>query len=167
MEIFKDEPTKNSLGKLCDYFLEHHYKIAVAESATSGLVQLMLSTCPNAGLFFSGGITAYSCMQKLKQLGISYEKCNASCGVSQKISENMAIQICNKFSSDVGLSITGFASPIPEKGIKELYAYASFCFKGKIIFTERLIPKGENQFDIQLDYASSLICLSANAILQL
>ena len=119
MEIFKDEATQNALRKLCDYCLDHNYKIAVAESVTSGLLQLMLSCCPNAGLFFAGGITAYSCMQKFKQLGISDSGCLASNGVSEKISENMALHICKKFNSELGLSITGFASPIPEKGVRE------------------------------------------------
>tara|TARA_R110002020_G_scaffold208575_2_gene414407 strand:- start:933 stop:1439 length:507 start_codon:yes stop_codon:yes gene_type:complete len=167
MEIFKDEATKNALGQLCDFCLDHNYKITVAESVTSGLVQLMLSSCPNAGFFFAGGLTVYSCMQKFKQLGISNDMCQASSGVSEKISESMALQICKKFRSEVGMSITGFASPMPEKGIKELYAYASFCFKDKIIFTERLTPKGETQLDIQLDYASALLRLSAERIIQL
>ncbi|WP_051315831.1 CinA family protein [Algoriphagus vanfongensis] len=166
MEIFNDENTLYALERICEHCLENHYKIAVAESVTSGFVQLMLSTCSNAGLFFAGGASVYSCEQKFKQLGISYDACIETNGVSKSISEEMAFQICKKFSSDIGLSITGFASPIPEKGIEKLFAYASLCFKGKIIFSEYLIPQANSQLGIQQEYASRLICLSEKSILR-
>ncbi|WP_057937804.1 CinA family protein [Algoriphagus resistens] len=154
-----EEDTQNALNIIRDYCLKHNYRISVAESVTAGMLQLMLSTCQNAGMFFSGGITAYSCFQKMKQLSIIDENCVALDGVSKKLAEKMALQICRRFNSDLSLSLTGYASKLPEKGIIDLYAYASFCLKGEIVFTEKFTTNTSNQLEAQHEYASSLIKL--------
>jgi len=157
MYKFDDEVIKDSLMIIRDHCLDNNYKIAAAESVTSGMIQLMLSCCENAGLFFSGGITAYSCKQKQKQLGISEAVCSASNGVSSQIAESMARQICRKYSCELGLGITGFATPIPEKGITELFAYGSFCYNEQIIFTTKLTTNKATQLEVQRDFAFSLL----------
>lgn len=164
MEIFEDEATQSALEDIRQFCLNGKYTIAVAESVTSGMIQLGLSCCENAGLFYAGGITAYSCAQKLKQLDIPIDGCEKSEGVSERIAEDMARQICRKFNSDLGLGITGFASPIPEKGVRELYAFGSFCFKDQLIFTTRLVPLGGTPLEIQGEYASSLLQLCAERL---
>jgi nicotinamide-nucleotide amidase len=169
MKIFEDDASEKAMETIRQFCLERKYKIAAAESVTSGLIQLMLSCCTNAGLFFVGGTTAYSCTQKEEQFGISYEQCEISNGVSPELSEQLALQICKKFKSDLGLGITGFASPIPEKGIFELHAYGSFCFRDSIIFTKKIIPHDMNKspLDLQREYASNLIKLCSENLGQL
>lgn len=164
MGIFDDKATQSALALIREFCLAGNYSIAVAESVTSGMIQLGLSCCESAGLFYAGGITAYSCMQKLKQLDISVGACEESNGVSERIAEAMARQVCMKFNCELGLGITGFASPIPEKGVTELYAYASFCYNGAIVFTKRLVPAGSTPLEIQQEYASSVLWLCSESI---
>lgn len=164
MNLIDEEGTQNALNIIRDYCLKHNYRIAVAESVTAGMLQLMLSTCQNAGMFFGGGITAYSCFQKMKQLAIIDENCVALDGVSKPLAEKMALQICRRFNSDLSLSLTGFASRLPEKGIIDLYAYGSFCLKGKIVFTEKFTTNKSSQLEGQHEYASSMIRLCASSL---
>jgi nicotinamide-nucleotide amidase len=164
MGIFDDEVIQRALEDIRGFCLTRNYTIAVAESVTSGMIQLALSCCENAGLFYAGGITAYSCFQKQKQLDISVEVCDESEGVSERIAEAMAWQVCRKFNCELGLGITGFASPIPEKGLTELYAYASFCYNGEIVFTKQLVPQGGTPLEIQQQYASSMLLLCSERL---
>lgn len=166
MNLIDEEDTQHALNTIREYCLKHNYRISVAESVTAGMLQLMLSTCKNAGMFFGGGITAYSCFQKMKQLSITDENCTALDGVSTVIAEKMVCQIGKKFSSELSLSLTGFASAIPEKGITKLYAYGSFCHKGEIVFTEKFTAYKSNQLDRQKEYASSLIKLCASSLVK-
>ncbi|WP_439487994.1 CinA family protein [Algoriphagus sp.] len=165
MNLFGGDKTQDALNVIREYCLNHSFRISVAESVTAGLMQLMLSTCENAGMFFCGGITTYNCIQKRKQLYIQDNNCIALDGVSRQIAENMARQVSRKFSSELSLSITGFAAPIPEKGITELFAYGSFCLNGEIVLTEKLTTSQSNQLDAQQEYASSLVQLCADSIL--
>src|SRR5690348_6264721 len=91
--------------------------VAVAESVTSGNLQAIFSLAKNATLFFQGGMTAYNIGQKCRHLMVEPThaiECNC---VSQKVSEQMAAEICHLFTSDYGIGITGYASPVPEKNI--------------------------------------------------
>ncbi|MDR7127849.1 PncC family amidohydrolase [Algoriphagus sp. 4150] len=165
MNLICEEDTKEALDIIRKYCLNHNYRISVAESATAGLLQLMLSSCENAGMFFCGGITAYNCRQKMKQLSIIDKNCMELHGVSMQIAEEMAHQIGRKFNSDLSLSLTGFATPVPEKGINELFAYGSFWYRGEIVFTEKFTTTTVNQFEGQYYYASSLIRICANSLI--
>lgn len=157
--LFSAEGVEESLESIRQHCLTHDHHIAVAESVTSGALQLLLSTGENAGMFFSGGITMYSCAQKANLLSIPVADCENCSGVSMEIADKLALRVCEKFKSELGLSVTGFGSPIPEKGVFELYAIASFSMNGQTVFTELLKATKSNQLDVQLEYASALLAL--------
>ncbi len=48
--------------------------ISIAESVTSGCLQLAFSQMPNASLFYNGGITAYTLPEKVKLLKVNKKK---------------------------------------------------------------------------------------------
>jgi nicotinamide-nucleotide amidase len=164
MDLLDSELTQKCIKNIGQFCMEHEYHMAVAESVTSGTLQLMLSSGEKAGLFFSGGITMYSCCQKNNILSIPLEECNACTGVSMEIAEKLALQICRKFKCELGLAVTGFATPLPEKGVYDLYAIGSFCLNGEIVFTEKLETENKDQLDVQKDYASSLIILCSERL---
>ncbi|WP_339750680.1 CinA family protein [Algoriphagus aquimarinus] len=148
----------NFIGRFC---LDNKVKISVAESVTAGLLQVMLSTCEKAGLFYEGGLTAYSCAQKLTNLGIDRQECEKNEGVTMNIAELMALQIAQRFDTQLALGISGFASPIPEKGILELYAYSAIALNGEIVYAKRLEAVSENQIENQIHFAKDTIHLCA------
>lgn len=131
-------------------------RICVAESVTAGLLQAALASAENASEFFEGGITAYNIDQKVKHLGIDKEegdKCNC---VSSKISDQMAIGVCRLFDCEWGVSITGYATPVPEAGHR-LYAYFAICNNGEIVMSERINLEGKEAEEAQLEYVNVIL----------
>jgi PncC family amidohydrolase len=100
---------------------ERQQTVAVAESVTSGQLQTFLSLPDHAMDFFQGGITAYNLGQKTKHLNVDPIHAFACNCVSEKIAETMARNVMTQFNSDWGIGITGYASPVPEKNIEDLY----------------------------------------------
>jgi nicotinamide-nucleotide amidase len=110
--------------------LEKKQTVAVAESVTAGQLQFMLSLAENAQQFFQGGITTYNLGQKSRHLlvePIHAISCNC---VSEKVAVEMARHVTSLFMSDWGIGITGYASPVPEKNIHQLFACYAFYFRG-------------------------------------
>jgi PncC family amidohydrolase len=131
--------------------------VAVAESVTSGNLQAIFSLAKNATLFFQGGMTAYNIGQKCRHLMVEPThaiECNC---VSQKVSEQMAAEICHLFTSDYGIGITGYASPVPEKNIQELYAWLSIAKRNEIIGSKKIISPHKKPLDVQLEFTQKAI----------
>lgn len=136
--------------------LNNRETIAVAESVTSGCIQLLLSTCEGALDFFQGGMTAYNCSQKAIHLNVEpifAEGCN---GVDASIAVTMAQNVCKAFRSQIGVAITGYATPITSEGITDLYAYIAIVRNGEVIAEEKLKTSKEG-IAAQWDYADKTI----------
>jgi PncC family amidohydrolase len=115
-----DIDTVNNISKI---FQDKEETLAVAESVTAGQLQVAFSLAEGATQIFQGGITAYNIGQKSRHLLIDpIHAGNCNC-VSQKVANQMAEQVVDMFSADWGIAITGYASPVPEENIHELFAY--------------------------------------------
>ncbi|WP_052273278.1 CinA family protein [Flavihumibacter solisilvae] len=121
--------------------------VALAESVTSGLLQLAFSLPDGAMNYFQGGLTAYNLGQKSRLLlvdPIHAEQCNC---VSELVAIQMARQIRVHFTSDWGIAITGYASPVPEKGITNLFACFAFCYRNERLYSNTV--KGVHKDPVQ------------------
>ena|ERR1700748_623652 len=122
---------KHQFSGLSENLIGRGESIAVAESVTAGHLQVLLSSAPEATSFFQGGITAYNIGQKCRHLHIDpiqAESCNC---VSEKIAIDMANNVAKLFSSQWGIAVVGYASPVPELKIKKLFAYYAVSYKGR------------------------------------
>ena len=131
--------------------------IAVAESVTSGHLQAALSLADQATFFYQGGITTYNIVQKYTHLHIAPTHAISCNCVSEKIAEEMAVNVCALFSSDWGIAITGYASPIPEARLKDIYACYAFAFKGEAIRTGIVAATESDPLQVQLFYTNQLL----------
>ena len=145
--------------------LFYQISIATAESVSAGLLQSLLSSAEEAGLFFEGGITLYNCKQKQRQLDIPSDICNPSNGVTAEISRQMALNVCELFDCRLGLSLTGYASPIPEQNIEDLFAFGSVALDGEIIYCGKIIGRNQEPDELKEEYARRLIIECASALL--
>lgn len=137
-------------------FLKRKQSIAVAESVTSGLLQFALSGIPEAARFFQGGITAYNIGQKFKHLGVEpLHALSVNC-VSPKVAKEMALQVCKVFSSDWGIAVTGYASPVPESD-NQVFAFFAIAFNGKIKLSGRIKPQKHDPPEIQWLYTNYIL----------
>lgn len=135
----------------------HNHTLAVAESVTSGHLQAALSLAENASQFFQGGITAYNLGQKSRHLKVNpIHAATCNC-VSEKIAEEMAIHALSLFSSDWSIGITGYATPVPELGISELFAFYSIAFRNKIVQSKKIQSTGKGTYEVQVYFTGIVI----------
>lgn len=162
--IKENDPFMKTIEKAGSLLISKKNTIAVAESATSGNVQMAFSLAKDATRFFEGGITVYNIGQKCRHLLIEPThaiKCNC---VSKKIADQMALQVIRLFSSHYGIGITGYASPVPEQNIHKLFAHISIAKHEKIILSKKVNAKTEEPFAVQQFYAETVFKLLVTAL---
>nr|WP_314497906.1 nicotinamide-nucleotide amidohydrolase family protein [uncultured Chryseobacterium sp.] len=131
--------------------------IAVAESVTSGMLQLAFSQMPNASMFYKGGMTAFTLPEKVRLLNVdSKEAENCDC-VSQNVAESMALNIAKLFESDWSIATTGYSTPV-RHSTYGVYAHYSIAYKGEIIVSKKLELHPKTQaLNAQLYYAEFIL----------
>jgi nicotinamide-nucleotide amidase len=139
-----------------DRLVKKQETLAVAESVTSGLLQLAFSQATEAGKFYQGGITTYNAGQKFKHLRVEPIHADAVNCVSEKVTREMALHVCELFNSDWGIGITGYANPVPESGYK-VFAYYAIAHHGKIVRKGMLKPGKDEPLTTQLYYTSKVL----------
>ncbi len=136
--------------------LKRKESIAVAESVTSGMLQLALSAIPDAACFYQGGITAYNLGQKYKHLQVEPIHASSVNCVSEKVAIEMALQICELYSSDWGIAITGYASPVPESAGK-LFAFFAIVHREAVKAKGRIDGRKGDPQELQVYYAKTVM----------
>jgi nicotinamide-nucleotide amidase len=111
MEITKEIMTRKKLT------------VSVAESLTSGNLQVVLGSISGASNFYEGGVTAYSLERKVDLLRIDEEHAKKVDCVSQRVAKEMAQGICNLFKTNIGLATTGYAEKWPESKVNDPTAF--------------------------------------------
>ena len=143
--------------------IERQHSIAVAESVTSGQLQVAFSTAIDAAKFYQGGITAYNIGQKSRHLGVEpIQALNCNC-VSELVAQEMALGVCNLFSSHWGLAVTGYASKVPESN-NDLFAFYAITYAGKIMLSGKLEPPDGEPSEIQSFYTVKLLEMLATVL---
>jgi PncC family amidohydrolase len=152
------------LKAIKEYFSARRETIAVAESVTSGLVQAAFSSAPGAEEFYQGGITTYNLQQKTRHLHVDPINAVACNCVSERVAVEMAKNVCTLFSSDWGMGITGYATPVPESN-NRLYAYYCFAKNGLVHRSGLLLPNGpKDPAGVQLWYVNTLLNLFSESL---
>lgn len=148
-----DEKIINAVRK---FMVMHHETLSVAESVTSGLLQSAFASAQEASLFFQGGISAYNVGQKVRHLDVEPIHAIASNCVSEKVAEQMALNVCTMFRSDWGISVTGYAAPAPEADNK-LFAYYAIAYQGKIVKHAKLNPVMQHPAEVKNAYIEGIL----------
>lgn len=85
--------------------------IAVAESATGGLVSDRITSVSGSSRYFCGGVIAYHNDVKRENLDVARSLLSRYGAVSQPVARAMAQGVRHRLKTDIGLSITGIAGP--------------------------------------------------------
>lgn len=105
----------DSLEKVCgDLLRARHASLAVAESATSGLLGGRITAVPSASDYFRGGFITYSDEMKIRLLGVPADTIAAHTAVSEPVAKAMAEGARARTGADYAISITGYAGPTGE-----------------------------------------------------
>ena len=87
--------------------------VAVAESATGGMLGERFTSVPGSSDYFAGGFITYNNAMKTELLGVDPEILEAHGAVSQETAEAMAVGAQRRTNATYALSITGEAGPNP------------------------------------------------------
>ncbi|MBR5542759.1 MAG: competence/damage-inducible protein A [Oscillospiraceae bacterium] len=90
---------------------EKKLTLATAESCTGGLVSKLITDIPGSSEVFFGGVCAYTNEMKMKLLGIDSELLEKYGAVSRECAEALSLAACEKFGTDAGIGVTGYADP--------------------------------------------------------
>lgn len=128
---------KNVLEYISQSLMTTGESISIAESVTSGCLQLAFSQMPNASLFYKGGITAFTLPEKVRLLNVDREEANEYDSVSESIAQTMALNAAKLFKSDWAIATTGYCTPI-RNSLYKIFAYFSFTYKDEVVLTKKL-----------------------------
>jgi len=164
MEAPSDKMVSAALDIIKQFCIHNKLTVAVGESVSSGTLQSLFSSEKEAGLFFEGGITTYNCQQKEIHFGIPKEICDPCNGVAEEISRRMALTVCDLFACKLGLSLTGYASPIPEENIFELFAFGAIVLDGKVVFCEKIKSDRTKPEELRNAYGKIMVVACAEIL---
>lgn len=150
----KNEPLADQIKNL---LLAQHLTLAVAESVTCGHLQAVFAGVADTGKFFQGGITAYNLGQKVRHLRVEPIHAELYNCVSETVAIQMAMHVTELFSASVGISITGYATPMPEKGIHTRFAHFAVVRDGKLLLCATLRTRHKNATEVQKDYCQQVL----------
>jgi len=87
------------------------YRLATAESCTGGLIGAKVTAVPGSSDVYVGGVVCYANESKIRDLGVRDTLLQEHGAVSEAVVRAMAEGVCRRFSSHVGIAITGIAGP--------------------------------------------------------
>lgn len=155
---------ENKANTIRAILIERNETLAVAESVTAGYVQAILSAAEEASFFFQGGITVYNIGQKCRHLQVDPIEAMRSNCVSAKVALQMSMGVQQLFKSDYGIAITGYAAPLPEAGIDQVFAYVAATHKTQVLALEKISSDAGAAPSVQIDYAEQVLRLFESCI---
>ena len=159
MDLYNNEV----MQQIGERLLERKETLAVAESVTSGAIQLGISTIKDASKFFHGGITAYNVAQKFHHLKVEPIHAIAVNCVSKQVAEQMALHVAGMFSGNWSVAITGYAVPAPESD-NEVFAWYAISYNGKVLESGKINPDKDETLNLQFYFANEVCSRLKSAI---
>jgi nicotinamide-nucleotide amidase len=101
-----------SIAELIAYRLRSMERtLSIAESCTGGLLSSAFTDIPGISSTFLGGITCYSDESKVQMVDVPEDLISQHSSVSEETAMAMATGVSERFDTDYGLSVTGYAGP--------------------------------------------------------
>ena len=97
--------------QLAQTLIQRHWKIALAESCTGGLVSARLTELAGSSEWFERGYVTYSNQAKIDCLGVPKATLERFGAVSEEVARSMAQGAQKNAGSQVAIAITGIAGP--------------------------------------------------------
>ena len=133
-----DQTLEEVVGK---ELLTRNYTVAFAESCTGGAATARLTDVPGSSEYLVGSVVSYSNRIKRDVVGVPESVLQENGAVSEETARAMAEGIRLRFSTDIGVGITGIAGPgggTPEKPVGLVYVAVAGPH-GTIVLKEQFV----------------------------
>jgi PncC family amidohydrolase len=157
-EIKLKEKTLQLARKSGELLKQRKLTIAIAESATGGLIQHLITNVPGSSAYFLGGIVAYANSLKRDLLKVPMEIIEQYGAVSQETASAMAKGIRDITGANIGLATTGIAGPTGGTSSKPIgLVFIATAIHDKLPITRRGQFKGlRSQIKVEFAHAALL-----------
>lgn len=117
--------------------------LSVAESCTGGLLSKRITDVAGASKFYKGGACTYCNEIKQLLLGVRQRTLDTYTAVSVQTAEEMACGCAQRFGTDIGVGITGYAGPDGgEDGTPAGTIHIGICVRGETQVRTICSPRG-------------------------
>lgn len=140
--------------------------IAVAESATGGLISDLITNIPGSSNYFRGSVISYDNDIKTRVLGVKQDTLKKHGAVSYQTAREMAEGVKKLMKTDIGLSDTGIAGPdgaTPEKPVGLFYIGLSTGIETRV---ERYLFNDKDRIKNKQDAAEAALLLLQEYLLK-
>ncbi|TMU87721.1 competence/damage-inducible protein A [Bacillus sp. BHET2] len=117
---------------------EKGLSLSCAESLTGGLFQAQLASLPGASSILNGGVVCYQDEVKQKVLSVKESTLTEHTSVSEQCARELAENVRELLSSDIGMSFTGVAGPGSHEGHPSGTVWIGMAMEGQPTKTFRL-----------------------------
>ena len=132
--------------QLGNALIKKHFRIALAESCTGGLVCQHLTNIPGSSVWFDRGFITYSNESKIELLKVDQNTLLKFGAVSEEVASEMALGALNKSQAQIALSITGIAGPSGGSIDKPVgTVFFAIAHQNKIIFNASKVFPGSRE----------------------
>jgi len=125
------------LEDINEHFMTCNETVSIAESVTSGLLQVAFSEMTNSKLFYKGGVTVHTPDKIVKLLKVDISEIKNSNCVSSFVANTMGRNASKMFGSEWCIATSGYCTP-ERNSVYEIYAYYSILYKGTVVFSDKL-----------------------------
>ena len=132
--------------QLGNALIKKHFRIALAESCTGGLVCQHLTNIPGSSVWFDRGFITYSNESKIELLKVDQNTLLKFGAVSEEVASEMALGALNESQAQIALSITGIAGPSGGSIDKPVgTVFFAIAHQNKIIFNASKVFPGSRE----------------------
>jgi len=103
-----DQKLEDVVGQL---LFKNRKTLSLAESCTGGLISKLITDVSGSSHYFLEGITTYSNLSKIKNLGVKATTIKKFGAVSAQTAKEMVLGVKKKSKSDYAIAVTGIAGP--------------------------------------------------------
>ncbi|MGX6441911.1 competence/damage-inducible protein A [Neobacillus sp. K501] len=132
-------------AELTKLMKEKNLSIAAAESLTGGVFQQELTSFPGASSVIKGGVVCYTNEVKHKVLNVKEETIEKYGVVSSECAKELAENVADLISTDIGISFTGVAGPGELEGKPVGTVFIGIAIKGRPTIVEKLQLGGSRE----------------------
>ncbi|WP_153393751.1 CinA family protein [Chryseobacterium vaccae] len=158
---------QNLLDYISTSLITMNETVSIAESVTSGLIQLAFSQMSNASLFYKGGVTTFTLPEKGGFLDINQNEVRENGFETQNMADIMAVKVATLFGTDWGIASTGYAASVRNSGFK-IFSFCSFSYQGETVLSKRIELHDKIQvLDAQLYYTEFILGCYKSALNQI
>jgi len=121
---------------------EKKLTLSTAESCTGGLCAKLITDIPGSSEVFRGGVCAYTNEIKEKLLGVPGELIEKYGVVSDEVARALSASACEKFGTDAGIGVTGYADGRGDERNPGGTIYVAVTLNGKTVSHKVYQPRG-------------------------